>query len=104
MTADLLRLRNGEDFIAKVSVNRLANNALRDRLKKYGTVGVSWYVGFMRAMMDAGSDLPVLLRNAETSKVIQHRTAERMFEEEQAPAALKEKLPLLPGTTAKTKR
>jgi hypothetical protein len=104
VTAELLRLRNGEDFISKVGVERLAHRALRDRLKKYANVGVAWYVSIIRTMVDAGSELPVLLRNVETSKVLRRRVAERMFEEEQAPAALKEKLPRLPGISGKAKR
>lgn len=97
VTAHILRLRNGEDFISKVGIERLADRALLDRLGKYANIGVAWYVSIMRTMIEAGAELPVLLRNVETSTTIERRTAERMFEEEQAPDTLKEKLPLLPG-------
>lgn len=99
VVAHLLRLRNGDDFISKIAVSRLNDRALQDRLRKYANIGVTWYVSIVRSMMDAGSELPVLLRNVETSKELERRTAERLFEEEQAPEILKEKLPLLPGVT-----
>jgi hypothetical protein len=97
VTAHLLRQRNGEDFISKVAVERLDDQAMKERLTKYASLGVSWYVSSVRAMMDAGSELPILLRNADTSKILDRRVEERLYEEEQAPEALKEKLPLLPG-------
>ncbi len=97
VTAHILRLRNGDDFMTKVGIERLDDRALRARLKKYANIGVAWYTSIMRTLIDNGGELPVLLRSTETSKVIERRTGERMFEEEQAPSALAEKLPLLPG-------
>jgi AIPR protein len=97
VTAHLLRLRNGNDFASKVPVDRLYDKALRDRLQKYANIGVAWYVSIMRTLMENGADLPVLLRNVHTARTLELRTEERLFEEEQAPDALDEKLPRLPG-------
>jgi hypothetical protein len=97
VTAQLLRLRNGDDFVAKIDVDRLADSAMIDRLNKYATLGVAWYVSATRLLIAQGADLTVLLRNVETSASIEQSVKERMYEEEQAPAALEEKLPRLPG-------
>jgi len=74
VTAHMLRLRNGDDFISKVGIERLADRALQERLRKYANIGVAWYVSITRTMIESGAELPVLLRNVDTSKTIGRRT------------------------------
>lgn len=94
--AQLLRLRNGEDFMANVDANRVLDKAMRRRLEKYGLLAVFYYVSIMRSMIEVGGDLGVLLRNTETTQKIEQRVKERYLEEMLAPQALDEKLPILP--------
>ncbi len=97
VTAELLRLRNGADFAAKVPVKRLGDRALIQRVDQYAQLGVAWYVSIVRSAIESGQDLPLLLRNSDTADMLVRRIKERMHEEQLAPHALDEKLPLLPG-------
>lgn len=97
VAAQLLRIRNGSDFTAKVTAERLGDKALLERIAKYSYLGVAWYVAIVRAAVESGQDLSVLLRNTDTASMLVSRVEEKMHEEELAPEALKEKLPLLPG-------
>ena len=101
ISGQLLRGRNGDDVFAKVDASRLGDKAMQDRLGKYAMVAVLYYVGIMRNLMDAGQDLSVLLRNRETAAMIEVRVRDRLIEEQLAPKALDEKLPLLPGIKKK---
>lgn len=94
--AHLLRLRNGDDVFAKVDVQRVLDKAMRLRLDKYAVLSVSWYVAIMRGLVTSGNDLGTLLRNSETSTVLEQRVRERLFEQQVAPKALDEALPKLP--------
>jgi hypothetical protein len=95
--AHLLRLRNGDEVFSKVSVERLTDKAMIDRLNKYALISVSWYVGIMRGLVASGNDLGTLLRNSDTSALLEQQVKERLFEQEVAPKALDEALPRLPG-------
>jgi hypothetical protein len=97
IAGQLLRARNGDDVFAKVDAARLTDKAMQERLSKYAMVAVLYYVGIMRDLIDAGQDLSVLLRNRETAGMIEVRVRDRLIEEQLAPKALEEKLPLLPG-------
>ena len=97
--AQLLRLRNGEDVFAKVDAERVLDKAMATRLDKYALLGVAYYVAIMRSLIEAGNDLGTLLRNTDTSVVLEQRVKERMFEQELAPKALDEALPKLPEIT-----
>jgi hypothetical protein len=97
VAGQLLRARNGDDVCAKVDAARLTDKATRERLSKYAMVAVLYYVGITRNLIDAGQDLSVLLRNRETAEMIDVRVRDRLIEEQLAPKALDEKLPLLPG-------
>src|SRR5207253_11292490 len=97
VAATLLRLRNGEDVLAKVDARRLQDKAMIERLDKYALVAVLYYVSIMRAMIGAGADLGTLLQASDSTAVIESRVNERMLEEKLAPKALDEKLPKLPG-------
>lgn len=100
VASHLLRLRNGEDVFAKVSADRLQDKAMKDRLDKYAMLAVSYYVGIMRGLVDGGTELNILLKNSDTSVLIEQRVKERLFEQELAPKALDEALPRLPGITS----
>ncbi len=70
---------------------------MNERLEKYAVMSTAWYVGIMRNLVGSGSDLGTLLRNADTSTLLEEQVRERLFEQEVAPKALDEALPKLPG-------
>lgn len=50
----------------------------------------------MRSLIEGGSELGILLRNSDTSALLEQRVKERLFEQQLAPKALDEALPKLP--------
>ncbi len=100
IAAHLLRLRNGADVFAKVEAERVLDKAMIKRLDNYALLAVSYYVSIMRSLVDGGTELSTLLKNTETSVLIERRVKERLFEQELAPKALDEALPKLPGIQA----
>ena len=97
VAAQLLRTRNGDDVFAKVDGERVLDKAMQARIDSYSRLAVAWYVSTMRTMVEAGTELPTLLKNTDTGETIERRVKERMFEQGLAPKALDETLPLLPG-------
>lgn len=97
VAGQLLRSRNGDDVFAKVDGTRVSDKAMQGRLDNYASLAVSYYVGIMRSLVEAGNELGTLLKNTETSVILERRVKERLFEQELAPKALDETLPLLPG-------
>lgn len=97
VAGNLLRLRNGPDVVAKVSVDRVLDKAMADRLAKYALMGVIYYVAIMRDLVKGDLDLATLLKTSETAGTIDRRVRERLLEDQLATTALDEKLPLLPG-------
>lgn len=101
VAGQLLRERNGADVFAKVDGARVIDKAMKERLDKYASLAVSYYVGIMRSLIESGSELGNLLKSADTAAVLEQRVKERLFEQEIAPKALDEALPRLPGIKTK---
>jgi hypothetical protein len=97
ITAQLLRDRNGDDYIARVGTDNLFSKAMQDRLRKYAILGTLFYVQIMRGLAGSPGDVGTLIRRPETAEDIRHGVAERLISEKLAPDALNEKLPKLPG-------
>ena len=97
VAGQLLRSRNGDDVFAKVDGARVTDKAMAKRLDNYAALAVSYYVGIMRGVVEAGNELSNLLKSTDTSVVLEQRVKERLFEQELAPKAFDEALPLLPG-------
>ena len=103
VAGQLLRFRNGADVFAKVDGERVTDKAMEQRLDNYAALAASYYVGIMRSLMEVGNELGTLLKNTDTSEILEQRVKERLFEQELAPKALDEALPLLPGIKKRTK-
>lgn len=97
VAAQLLRERNGEDFVARVGLDKLFSKAMGTRLDKYALLAVLYYVSIMRDLVGSSGDVGTLIRRPETAKEIARRVEVRLVEEKLAPKALDEKLPKLPG-------
>jgi hypothetical protein len=99
VSAQLLRLQNGNDFVARVGISNLFGSTNSKRLAKYAAVGVLYYVSIMRELLARGEDLGRLIRNTDTPRLITDQVTERFAGERLAPRALAEKLPKLPGVS-----
>lgn len=104
VAASLLRLRNGQDVFAKVSVERVADKAMEQRLANYALMGTIYYVAIMRELLRTGSDLGTLVKTSDTAATIENRVKERLLEDQLAATTLDEKLPLLPGIVKARRR
>lgn len=97
IAAQLLVLRNGQDYSAKVEPARLRDKALALRLEKYATAAIIFHVRAVKQLKHSGRDLGLILRSPDTNSELQKWVNEQMVEERLAPKALEEKLPKLPG-------
>jgi hypothetical protein len=97
IVGELLRDRNGDDFVARVGVDNLFTNAMGERLRKYSMLGALFYVQIMRGFIHAGNDVGTLIRRPETAGSLIEGVRERLVGERLAPKAFDEKLPKLPG-------
>ena len=97
IASQLLRDRNGEDFVARVGTEGLFTKAMGQRLHKYGVLAALFYVQIMRGLARSAGDIGTLIRRPETANDIRLGVAERLISERLAPGALDEKLPKLPG-------
>ena len=97
IAATLLADRNGQDFTARVEPRRLADKAMRDRLSKYATTALVYYVRATKQFLSGGKDLGLILRSPETNRELTAWVNEQMVTERLAPKALGERLPKLPN-------
>lgn len=97
VTAQLLRERNGADFVSRVGVAGLFTKAMSERLLKYGMLGALFYVQIMRGLVGSSADVGTQIRRPETARDLETGVNERLVSERLAPEAFEEKLPKLPG-------
>lgn len=97
VAAQLLRDRNGDDFVARVGVDGLFTKAMSLRLQKYATLAALYYVQIMRGLVRSTGEVGTMIRRPETADDIVVGVKERLISERLAPKALDEKLPKLPG-------
>lgn len=97
IAAQLLRERNGEDFVARVGVENLFSKNMQSKLFKYAALATLFYVQIMRGLVSSAGDIGTRIRRPETAKEIEVGVRERLIAERLSPGALDERLPKLPG-------
>lgn len=97
IAAQLLRERNGDDFVARVGVENLFSKSMGARLAKYAALATLYYVQIMRSLVDSAGEIGTMIRRPETADDIEIGIKERLIAERLAPKALDERLPKLPG-------
>ncbi len=97
IAGQLLRDRNGDDFVARVGLDGLFTKAMKERLHKYAMLASLFYVQIMRGLASTAGDVGTLIRRPETAGDISLGVTERLVSERLAPTAFEEKLPKLPG-------
>jgi hypothetical protein len=97
ITAQLLRERNGNDFIARVGIENLFSKNMKSRLAKYAALATLYYVQIIRSLISSTGDIGTMIRRPETAEDIEIGVRERLIAERLAPEALDERLPKLPG-------
>jgi hypothetical protein len=97
ITAQLLRERNGNDFIARVGIENLFSRNMKSRLAKYAALATLYYVQILRSLISSAGDIGTMIRRPETAEDIAIGVRERLIAERLAPEALEERLPKLPG-------
>lgn len=95
-----LRERNGQDFASRVSLSRLQDKAMAQRLDKYARQALVSYVRAMEQRLTSGRDLGLLLRSPDTNADLQRWGREEIVSLTGAPKLLDEAMPLLPEIRA----
>lgn len=102
IAAQLLRERNGGDFVSQVDVNLLFGKAMGERLQKYATVAAVYYVQSMRQLGATPEDVGTRIRRPDLNKELHQTVLSQMVLENLSPTTLNERLPLLPGIAKPT--
>jgi hypothetical protein len=97
IAAQLLRERNGDDFVARVGIENLFSKSMGTRLAKYAALATLYYVQIMRSLVGSAGEIGTMIRRPETAEDIEIGVKERLIAERLAPKALDERLPKLPG-------
>ena len=66
VAGEILRKRNGQTFLLKVKREVASSKTTEQRLAKYATLGVTWYVQAVRDAISAGSDLGTLVKSEDS--------------------------------------
>lgn len=69
----ILRTRNGATYLSRLQRDQAGSAETRRRLEAYAKLAVQWYVDATKELLDAGSELPVLLRSQETFGKLKER-------------------------------
>jgi hypothetical protein len=96
IAAQLLVHQNGPDYAGRVDPSRLLDKAIAERLDRYATVAVLYYLRATRQRLHVQNDLGIVLRSPDTNAELQRWTREELVQEAMDPAALDAKLPKLP--------
>lgn len=73
----ILTERNGEMYLVRVARSSASSTANRQRLSRYSTVALEWYIEAMQDLIAGGADLNSLIRSQDTFSRIRSKVKSR---------------------------
>jgi hypothetical protein len=93
--ATILAERNGATYLSKITRESASSKANRQRLASYARLAVEWYAEIMQDLINAGTDLNVLIRTQDTFAKIRTKVVSKWKVQAMSPKWVDDALPKL---------
>jgi hypothetical protein len=93
--ATILAERNGPTYLSQITRETASSKANRQRLAAYAKLAVEWYAEIMQDLIDAGTDLNVLIRTQDTFAKIRTKVVSKWKVQAMSPKWVDDALPKL---------
>ncbi len=93
--AVILHERNGQIFLNQLKAAVAVSKRTQERLANYAAIGLEWYVSAMRDLLEAGNELPVLVRSQDSWEKIKAKAVSQWKVYQLSKKVVEESLPKL---------
>ena len=93
--AVILHERNGQTFLNQLKPAVAVSKKTRERLANYAAIALEWHVSAMRDLLEAGNELPVLVRSQDSWEKIKAKAVSQWKVYRLSRKAMEESLPKL---------